>query len=531
MSCRGQQAVDLIIHHAVIYTVDTAFSVHEAIAVKDGKVVRTGTEEEIIGTYKADSVLDAGGKYLYPGFIDAHAHFYGLGQSLQSADLTGTRSWEEVLERLLQFAGEHPDGWLRGRGWDQNDWPVKEFPDRRQLDSLFPGRPVYLERIDGHAAIANETALKASGLKPGEKISGGDAVTGNGRLTGVLIDNAMARVETTIPEPSRKQIEQALSGAEEHCFSLGLTSVTDCGLHPRLVALIDSLQKSRALKIRLYAMLSDGEAGYRYLAEKGPLKTERLNVRSVKLYADGALGSRGACLLQPYHDRPGHSGFLLNTRDHFEQRARELYGKGFQVCTHAIGDSANREILDIYARILGGPNDRRWRIEHAQVVHPDDIGTFGAYDIIPSVQPTHATSDMYWAGDRLGPERLKSAYTYRSLLEQNGWIPLGTDFPVEEVNPMLTFYAAVFRKDAEGYPEEGFQPAQALTREQALRGMTIWAARSCFEENEKGSLEPGKWADMILMDTDLMKAGEQAILQAKVATTFIGGEKVYTASR
>ena len=349
----------------------------------------------------------------------------------------------------------------------------------------------------------------------------------NGKLTGILIDNAIDLVSSKIPSQTDEQFAKALKDAEKNCFAVGLTTIDDCGLSFQAAEGIKAMQASGSLKMRLYVMLSDEKANFDWLEKTGAIKTDRLNVRSFKVYGDGALGSRGACLLQPYSDKPGHYGFLLSKREHFDSVANWIAQKGFQLCTHAIGDSGNRTILNIYAKYLSSKNDRRWRIEHAQVVNQADFNLFGSYSIIPSVQPTHATSDMYWAGDRLGSERVKGAYAYKQLLQQNGWLPLGTDFPVEDISPFKTFYAAVIRKDAKGWPAAGYQTENALTREEALRGMTVWAAKSNFEEKEKGSLERGKFADFIILDKDLMKAGESELLQVNVLKTFLGGEKVY----
>jgi predicted amidohydrolase YtcJ len=274
-------------------------------------------------------------------------------------------------------------------------------------------------------------------------------------------------------------------------------------------------------------MLSDDTANYRRYLANGPYKTDRLFIKGIKVYADGALGSRGACLLAPYADKPGWRGFLLSPRSHFDSVARMLVNTDFQMCTHAIGDSGNRVVLQIYNQYLKGKNDRRWRIEHAQVVAPEDFALFGKASVIPSVQPTHATSDMSWASDRLGKERMKGAYAYQQLLQQNGWLPLGTDFPVEDISPFKTFYAAVVRKDAKGFPAEGFQKEATLTREQAIRGMTIWAAKASFLESEVGSLEKGKKADFVILDRDLMQAPDTSLLGAKVIGTYVGGKHVY----
>lgn len=523
----GKQKVDLILYNGKIYTVNDKFDLAEAIAVHDGKIIGVGTNESIRSTFKSSDEIDVHGKAVYPGFIDAHAHFFGYGQSLQTANLKETASWDEVLTHLTAFAKTHPDGWLIGRGWDQNDWEDKQFPTKEKLDQLFPNRPVFLERIDGHAAIVNQKALDEAGISKSFALTGGDIEEKDGKLTGLLIDNAVGLVQNKIPAPDAKQAKKILLDAEKNCFSVGLTTIDDCGLDFEAVDFIEKMQAKKMLKMRLYVMLSDTEKNFDYLFKRGAIKTDRLNVRAIKVYADGALGSRGACLLHPYNDMPKKSGFLLSEVKHFEEVAKKINDHHFQMCTHAIGDSANRTILKIYNQVLGAKNDKRWRIEHAQVVAPGDFNLFGTASIIPSVQPTHATSDMYWAGDRLGNDRVKSAYAYKQLMDQNGWIALGTDFPVEQINPMFTFFAATARKDAKDFPAGGFQAENALTPEQALRGMTIWAAKANFEEKEKGSIEIGKFADFIVLENDMMKATATQILKNKVLRTYVNGEKVY----
>ena len=527
-SCINQR-VDLVVHHAQIYTVNENFAVAEAMAIQDGKIVAVGTNDEILKTYQADSVVDTKGAAVYPGFVDAHAHFLGYGQSLYAVDLMFANSWEEVLDRVKAFVATHPgNGWIRGRGWDQNRFPGKAFPTNAELNALFPDRPVLLERVDGHASIANEKALTTAGVKAGQKMEGGDFVVAGGKLTGLLIDNAVGVVERNVPAPTKEDYKNWLTSAQKNCFATGLTTITDCGLSPNDIDMIDALQKSNDLKMRLYVMLSDKPSSYTssYFTNGG-YTTDRLMVKGVKVYGDGALGSRGAALLAHYSDQPGWGGFLLSSQAHFDSVAAKLINTDFQMCTHAIGDSANRVVLKVYEKYLKGKNDKRWRIEHAQILNPADFDYFGKYSIIPSVQPTHATSDMYWAGERLGAERLKGGYAFQQLLKQNGWLPLGTDFPVEEINPFKTFLAAVARQDAKGFPAGGFQMENVLTREQTIRGMTIWAAKANRMEKQVGSIEVGKKADFILLDKDLMKVPTDSILQIKVLKTYSNGERVH----
>ena len=518
---------DLIIHNAKIYTVDDGFSIVEAMAIKDGLILETGPERQIMNKYKSDQIIDAGQKSVYPGFIDAHCHFLSYGFSLNRVDLVGTNSWDEVLSRVNEFVEIHNPNIIEGRGWDQNDWEDKSFPDFKALNERYPNTPVFLKRIDGHAAIANQSALDLAEIKAGDKLEGGIIKTVDNKLTGLLIDNAVDLVYNALPETSEEEKIKALFKAQEKCFEVGLTTVDDAGLGLTSILLIDSLQQSGELKMRIYAMIADETENLDYFFEKGKIKTERLNVRSVKLYGDGALGSRGACLLHPYSDDPGNSGFLLNSPEHFDEIAKACFENGFQLNTHCIGDSANRLLTNIYIKYLKGTNDLRWRIEHAQIVNSEDVKKFKDFNIIPSVQPTHATSDMYWAEDRLGKERIKDGYAYQTLLKTNGMLALGTDFPVERISPFLTFYAAVARMDTEGYPAGGFYSDQALSREQALKGMTIWAAISNFEESEKGSLEVGKFADFIILDSDMMQVPLKEIPQINVLQTFIGGEQVF----
>jgi len=531
MACSTRPQTDLLVFNAKIYTIDSAFSVQEAMAIDKGKVVATGTAISLRAQFNFCDSLDAEKKYIYPGFNDAHAHFVGYAETLRTASLVGTKSWEEILTTLKEFATTHPNGWVVGHGWDQNDWDNKDFPDNAALDALFPNRPVLLTRIDGHAAMANSEALRKAGITAGQTLVGGNMVTRDGRLTGLLIDNAVDVVSKVVPPATKEELAQVLQQAQQNCWAVGLTSLTDCGLDAPVVEQLRQLQREKKVKLRLNIMLSDRPANYEFAEKNGMIVEDRLQVRSIKVYGDGALGSRGACLLHPYEDDKENFGFLLSNPDHFDSVARWCASKGWQMNTHAIGDSGNRTLLQIYGRYLKKEKDMRWRIEHAQVVNPADLALFGTYGVIPSVQPTHATSDMYWAEKRLGTERIRSAYAYQQLLGQHHWMPLGTDFPVEHISPFKTFYAAVFRQDASGWPQEGFQIENALTREQTLRGMTIWAAKGSFEEAKKGSLEKGKWADFIICDQDLMTAAGPAILATQVMATYINGERVYSKNK
>ena len=526
-SCKLREKVPLLVHNATIYTVDDKFSTAQAMAIRDGKVIAIGSNDELLKTYEGEQTLDAGGNAIFPGFIDAHCHFTGYATDKWKSDLVGTTSWEEVVNRMVTYSKTAPMEWIYGRGWDQNDWSVKEYPDTKILDSIFPDRPVYLKRVDGHAAIANTTALKMAGITATTTITGGSVELKNGIPTGVLIDNAMDLVETKIPAIGDSLAKKYFLDMQAECFAEGLTGVHDCGVSEHTIDLIKASHKAGDLKMKIFALLSDNPDYYDRWVKKGRYSNGRLTVGGFKLYADGALGSRGACLLKDYNDRKGWKGFLLSDHYYFLDKAQKLASSNLQMCTHAIGDSGNRMILNTYAAVLKGKNDKRWRIEHAQIVNENDFSFFADYSIIPSVQPTHATSDMYWAADRVGAERMKGAYAYKKLLQTNNWMPLGTDFPVEYISPFKTFFAAVVRKDSKDFPAGGFQMDNALTRQETIRGMTIWAARAAFEENEKGSLTIGKMADFIMLDNDLMKCEPGLMLQTKVLVTYINGEKVF----
>ena len=508
---------------ANIYTVDSAFSWATALVIKDGKVIETGSDEHILAAYEPREKIFLDGKTILPGFIDAHCHFTGYATDLWKCNLAGTKSYAEVLDKLKIYAEHAPMYWLYARGWDQNDWKDNTYPDNSVLNEMFPDRPVLLKRIDGHAGIANKKALQLAGINANTKIAGGKIELIHGEPSGLLIDNALDLVDKVVPPISDSLAKVYIKKCENICFSYGLTGVHDCGISEHTVDLLIEMD----LQMKVYAMLSDNAAYYDTWLKKEPLKHKNVHVGGFKVYADGALGSRGACLLHPYADENNWYGFLLTQQTHFENVAKKLIHSNFQMCTHAIGDSANRVILNTYAKVLQGKNNKRWRIEHAQVIDSSDFHLFADYNIIPSVQPTHATSDMYWASQRLGAAHMKGAYAYKKLLSQNNYIALGTDFPVEDISAIKTFFAAVVRKDKNGSPVNGFQSTDSLSREEALRGMTIWAAYAAFEEKEKGSLEKGKAADFIVLSNDLMKCNVSSILNTKILATYIDGKLVY----
>ena len=519
------EKVDLIVHNATIYSVDSNYTKYSSLAVKDGKFKYVGGDE-ILSNFSSQNIINAQGLPIYPGFIDSHAHFYDLGYYLNQVDLKNTQSIEEVIDRVVEFDVENNPNFILGRGWDQNDWNNKTFPTNTQLNEMFPDKPVVLRRIDGHAYLVNDSALKLAGINNLTKVEGGEIVKIGDRLTGVLIDNSMRLVDNIIPEPSREESIQALLSAQDLALKYGLTTISDAGLTKEQIYLIDELQKDGALKIKIYAMIENDPSSLEHFLELGPYKTDRLNVRSVKVYVDGALGSRGALLIDDYSDRKGFKGIIRTPIDSVNKLALRLSGSKFQMNTHAIGDKANRIVLNAYSDALFDFRDPRWRIEHAQVIAKEDIELFNL-KIIPSVQPTHATSDMYWLNDRIGQNRSNYAYAYQELLNKSKYIAFGTDFPVEDISPIMTFYSAVYRKDIEGYPESGFQMENSINRFDALSAMTSWGAYANFEEDEKGTIEVGKDADFIILDNDLLTSDEYRIPLTNNVATFINGELVF----
>lgn len=525
-SCYKTEKADLVVHNATIYSADENFTTYQAMAIRDGEIIELGAEREIMNRYRADKVIDARTRPVYPGFYDAHSHFLGAAKNKGELNLFDLESENEMIERTIAFAAKSDRDWIVGRGWDQNLWEVKDFPTKTALDSIFPDRPVYLSRVDGHAALVNQAALDIAGIAPDTEYTDGIIVKDDqGALTGILVDGAASRVSKHITPLSKELIVDFVNDIEQDCFRVGLTTVTEAGISVKDLMFLDSLHDSGDLNIGIYAMLEPADATLAFM-ETGPYTTDKITARSVKLFSDGALGSRGALLKEPYSDDPSNRGVFLLTDSLLDLYLQTCYNNGYQLCTHAIGDSASAFILNKYATTLGGVTDLRWRIEHAQVVSESDWHLFADYAIIPSMQPVAAMSDMAWAEDRLGSVRISGAYALNSLKNQLGFIALGTDFPVDDLSPINNFHAAVFRKNREGEPEGGYRMDEALTREDALRGITIWAALAGFDEEKKGSLEPGKLADFVILDTDLIKASETEILRAKIIDTYVAGKSV-----
>jgi predicted amidohydrolase YtcJ len=527
-------AADAVFLNGNFITMDEKKPRAQALAVKDGKILAVGSTADIRKLAgEKTKVTDLGGKTVVPGMIDAHCHVLSYGTSLRKLNFVGTKSLDEIVNMVREKAKRcEPGEWILGRGWDQNDWDVKEFPHHEKLSAASPENPVCLTRICGHASFVNRKAMEIAGItKDTPDTAGGKIIKDKdtGEPTGVLVDTAAGRVQSAIPGVTRVHLKECIELAIAGCLKAGLTGVHDAGVEETVIGIYRELAKEGKLNLRIYAMLSEGSGIWMNDSPQIGAAGGFLTTRSVKLFADGAMGSRGAALLAPYSDDPENSGLPSMTEKDIASVTREALKKGYQVCTHAIGDGANRTVLNGYEQALKElpTKDHRLRIEHAQVLSPQDIPRFAKLGVIPSMQPTHCTSDMYWATDRLGAKRVKGAYAWRSLLDTGARIAAGSDFPVESNKPLWGIYAAITRQDHKGWPEGGWHPQQKMTVTEALRSFTIDAAYAAFEENIKGSLEKGKFADLVVLSKDITKIPPKEILQTEVEMTFVGGKIVY----
>jgi len=530
------QQADLVLTNAHIYTSDVNRPVAEALAVRGGRIAFVGSNRGALALAGPRTErLDLGGKTVITGMVDAHAHLLGLGQALRTVDLVGTRSYDEVIARVVERAKTaRPGEWIRGRGWDQNDWADTRFPTHAALSRAVPNNPVYLTRVDGHAALVNAKALELAQVTAATPDpTGGRFIRDSANNpTGVLVDGAQGIVGRVIPAPSRAELREQTLAAIAEANRWGLTGIHDAGVAPEGIAVYEELAKEGRYSLRNYVMVRSGDSVLDAFMQRGPQKAlydGRLWIRAIKLVADGALGSRGAALLEPYSDDPGNTGLITTPPERIKSVAVRALKAGFQVNVHAIGDRANRMVLDQFeAAFREVPTaDHRFRIEHAQILRYQDIPRFAELDVIPSMQGSHQTSDMYWAPNRLGPARLGGAYAWRSLLNTGVVIPNGSDFPVEAVNPLISFHSFFTRQDTDNFPPGGWMPEQRTTRQEALLSITLWPAYAAFMENESGSLTIGKYADFVVLDRDIMTVAPEEVLGTRVLLTMLGGKAVY----
>jgi predicted amidohydrolase YtcJ len=529
---------DMLLVNGTVYTLDAGNTIAQAVAIRGNRIAAVGGSEDLRRRFDTDTVIDLGGKTVMPGFIDAHAHMSGLGQLMQSVILVGTSSPQEILDLVRTRTLQAPPGtWIHGRGWDQNRWEVKEFPTASQLDAVSPDHPVVLIRIDGHAIWVNSRAMELAHVNRETPDPAGGKIMRfpGGEPTGVFLDGARAVIESIIPPETPDGIERDILTAAAVCAKAGLTEVHDMGIDSLRVEIYRRLARENRLPVRIYAAISAPGPAWEFWKRKGPLIGSgdgMLTIRSMKLYMDGALGSRGAALVEEYSDDPGNRGLTMLSAAELETLVRDAIKRGFQPCVHAIGDRANHAVLNGFEKVLDSlpAGDYRPRIEHAQVLLQEDIPRFKKLGVLPSMQPIHATSDMYWAEARLGPSRIRGAYAWRSLLETGAIIPGGSDFPNDGMNPLWGFYAAFTRADRNGYPQDGWYREQRMTRQEAARCFTAWGAYAAFEENSKGSIEPGKLADLTLLSKDIMQVSPQDVLSTAVEMTIVGGRVVYQIS-
>jgi predicted amidohydrolase YtcJ len=525
-SCYKGIEVDLVIHNGKVHTMNDKNLIVEAMAIKDGKIIEIGPNQQILNKYDSEKIIDAQGKDIYPGLTDAHGHILSYLNQKLSVDLVGCKSYNELISKVEKYQTLKKRKIIVGRGWDQSLWGTKDLPSNKELNEVFPTIPVCLYRIDGHAALVNDAMLNLAGISSSTKIEGGIVQMKENKPTGLLIDNSMNLVKKFIPEFPEKEKIEALEEIQEELFQYGITGVHEAGIENNEITFFRKLIEKDILKLNVYAMLIPSEKNIAFANKNGKFQYKNLSIRSFKVFGDGALGSRGACLKRNYDDHQGHFGILTTTPELISKVAKTCEDIGYQMNTHAIGDSTNSILLKLYESIYLKNKDHRWRIEHAQVVDPNEIDWFGKFGVFPSVQPTHAVSDQRWAKDRLGESRMKGAYAYKSLLNSYGMLALGTDFPVELTNPFLTIHAAVQRKDKNNFPTNGFYKNEAISLEDCMRGMTIWAAFASFDENRLGTIEIGKEATFVIFEKPIESKSNYS--ENFAWKTFIRGINVYS---
>lgn len=526
IGCQKPKA-DLILYNGQIYTLDSSFNPTQALVIRNGRVIDTGAST-ITSRYTCSNCIDLKGQVVYPGFQDAHGHFTGWAMDYFKKDVSACTSFKNVIDTLRAFSQSTERVWIEGRNYDEHHWTDSHSPTKEALDEAFPERPVLLMRVDGHVALCNQKALEISGLDTVQEMEGGQIGREQGRLTGFIFDAAIARVQENIPALTDEEALMGFQQIEKKLLALGLTAVTDCWVKNAHWHQLKKAMDKKQLQLRITCMLENDANNRREFLHQKPYRDARLHLAGFKIFADGALGSRGAMLRAPYSDHSGHWGSLLISPDTLLLRLRELAASNYQCCVHAIGDSAAHLVLKTMASVLSENNSRRWRLEHAQVLSPEDTSYFKRYQIIPSVQPVHAISDHQWSLQRLGARRMQSAYFLKSLYALHGWLPLGTDFPVESPDPIQTYIAAVFRTNRQGQPQNGWHTEEQLSRKQALQGITTWAARASFDEEDRGKLLPGYFADFVILDQDLLSASLTQLMQTRVLKTYIGGREVYS---
>lgn len=525
-SCYKGSKVDIIIHNATIHVMNDNSDMAEAMAIKDGKVVEIGPERQIMNKYRADKIINAKKRDVFPGLHDAHGHIFSLAKQRLNADLRNSRSYYELIATLEKHHSRNKQDILIGRGWDHSLWGEEKMPNNAMLNESFPDVPVALTRIDGHAMLVNQAMLDLAGITTETKVDGGDIYMDSTGLSGILLDNAMALVHKVIPEPSEELIIEQFLEVQEDLIATGLTHVHEAGVNEMEREILIKLDKENRLKINIYAMLMPTEDNLNFAKEEGHYKGKRLSIRSFKVFADGALGSHGACMLEPYTDEADNYGLMLKSPEELQDLARTIKDLNYQLNAHCIGDSANRVMLSIVDTLMADRMDHRWRIEHAQIVNKNDFALFSSSGMLPSVQPTHATSDQRWAEHHIGKERLLGGgYAYNSLQKSTGMILFGTDFPIEDYDPFATIYAATQRKNLDGEPSNGFLKEEAVSLDVALKAMTFWASFGCFQENEVGSLEVGKKATFVIVDQAMQQTAR--FLPNYAWMTVVDGEFVF----